>query len=184
MKFEHVLHIYWTKGLFINAHLLPFNTNFNTMFRTTKGFSWATKNSLIRRFELFSLERQPNESLSDLGLHIPMAMNVIFSKLTSVNHVIAEITRFSLLRLYLIKTTRGRSHALGKPSRGQRTWSNAWSAYSTNNETRAFISAYQKLNKQNVKEEKINYKLKKKKSLRRKKKEGVTKEVVRVNHWF
>ena len=98
--------------------------------------------------------------------------------------MVADLTRYHLLRLYLIKTTRGRSHALGKPSRGQRTWSNAWSAYNCNNVTRSFISAYQKIQKENAKEEKINYKLIKKKSLRKEKKEPASKIKVRINHWF
>ena len=40
------------------------------------------------------------------------------------------------------------------------------------------------MQRKNVKEEKINYKLIKKKSFRKKKKEAVSKIVVRVNNWF
>ena len=108
----------------------------------------------------------------------------MFSQLTSVNNSVFDLTRYNLLRLYLIKTTRGRSHALGKPSRGQRTWSNAWTAYNVNKATRAFIGAYQKLENENKKEEKINYKIIKKKSLRKQKKETVSKVKVKINNWF
>lgn len=43
------------------------------------------------------------------------------SKTISINNAISELQRYNLIRLYLIKTFRGRCHALGKPSRGQRT---------------------------------------------------------------
>lgn len=49
------------------------------------------------------------------------SLNLIFSKITNINGQESELKRGNLIRLYLIKTTRGRSHALGKPSRGQRT---------------------------------------------------------------
>ena len=184
MKFEHVLQIYWSKGLLINGRLQPFTSDFNSMFHLSGGFSWSTKWALIRRFELYTLVRKPNQSLSHFGKHFTMGLNILFSQITSVNNPVFDITRYNLLRLYLIRTTRGRSHALGKPSRGQRTWSNAWNAYSTNNVTRSFINAYQRMQRKNVKEEKINYKLIKKKSFRKKKKEAVSKIVVRVNNWF
>ena len=44
-----------------------------------------------------------------------------FSQLTSINNTIFELIKYNLIRLFLIKTFRGRSHALGKPVRGQRT---------------------------------------------------------------
>ena len=184
MKFEHVLQIYWSKGFLINGKLQSFQTDFNSMFSLTGGFSWGTKNLLIRRFELYKLLRVTSTPLLEISPTFSTSINPMFAQLTSVNNSIFELTRLNLLRLYLIKTTRGRSHALGKPSRGQRTWSNAWTAYNTNKTTRAFISAYQKLEKANAKEEKINYKLIKKKSLLRKKKETVTKVRIRVNNWF
>jgi ribosomal protein S13 len=106
----------------------------------------------------------------------------MFSRLTTVNNSIFDVTRYTLLRLYLIKTTRGRAHALGKPSRGQRTWSNAWTAYNVNKTTRAFIGAYQRVLKEKTREEKINYKLVKRKSLRKKKKDAVSKVKIKVNN--
>ena len=69
----------------------------------------------------------------------------------------------NIIRLYLIKSYRGRCHAFGKPSRGQRTWSNGWTAFKHNHTLRKFISETKiKLNKDKV-VEKINYKLTKKK---------------------
>lgn len=184
MKFEHVLQIYWAKGFLLNGKLQSFNVPFNSMFEITGGFNWATKRLLINRFELFILRRRPNLLLSQFGPAFTSSLNIMFSQLTTVNNSVFELTKYNLLRLYLIKTTRGRAHALGKPSRGQRTWSNAWSAYHTNKVTRAFISEYQRIEQENAKEEKINYKLIKKKSLRKKKKDAVAKVKIKVNNWF
>jgi len=184
MKFEYVLQIYWSKGILINAQLQPFNTKLSALFLSSKGFSWSTKLALISRFELYWVKRQPHQPLDVLDRYLPLTLNIMFSQLTSVNATVTELTRYNLLRLYLIKTTRGRSHALGKPSRGQRTWSNAWTAYNNNSETRAFINAYQKLKKKTVREERIDYRLIKKKSSLVQKKEAVAVEKIRVNMWF
>jgi len=48
-------------------------------------------------------------------------MNIIFSQISSINHLIYDVKRLTSIRLYLLKTTRGKAQALGKPSRGQRT---------------------------------------------------------------
>ena len=184
MKFEHVLQIYWAQGLLMNGKLQSFHTPFNEMFYVPGGFSWPMKNLLIARFELYQLKRHPNLLLSEFGTCFTSSLNTLFSQLTNINNSVSQLTRFNFLRLYLIKTTRGRAHALGKPSRGQRTWSNAWTAYNHNRVTRAFINAYQKLENENAKEEKINYKLIKKKSLRKKKKETVSKVKIKHNNWF
>ena len=184
MKFEYVLQIYWSKGILINSKLQPYTTRLRDLFDEPKGFSWPSKQKLISRFELHTFKRHPKQSLNCFGSYIPMTINIMFSQLTSVNATTLDLTRHNLLRLYLIKTTRGRSHALGKPSRGQRTWSNAWTAYNYNSETRAFISAYQKLKRSTVREEKIDYRLLKKKSLTVKKKEAVSVEKIRINMWF
>lgn len=52
-------------------------------------------------------------------------LNIILSQVNSVNNKVDELKRLNIIRLFLIKSYRGRSHALGKPVRGQRTWSNA-----------------------------------------------------------
>lgn len=168
----------------MNGKLHSFHTPFKDVFDRVGGFSWPMKNLLISRFELTPLKRNPSVPLAEALPTLPASINMLFSQITTVNNTVFDVMRYSLLRLYLIKTTRGRSHALGKPSRGQRTWSNAWTAYNHNRTTRAFISAYQKVQKANEKEEKINYKLIKKKSFRKKKKEAVSKIKIRVNNWF
>ena len=39
MKFEHVLHIYWSKGFLISGKLQNFQTDFDSMFNLPGGFS-------------------------------------------------------------------------------------------------------------------------------------------------
>jgi len=52
---------------------------------------------------------------------IAPALNVIYSQVHTVNNTRADLHKLNIIRLYLIKTFRGRAHALGKPVRGQRT---------------------------------------------------------------
>ena len=90
--------------------------------------------------------------------------------------------RLNIIRLYLIKSYRGRCHALGKPTNGQRTWSNAWTAYNYNMTLRNFIS-YTKIQlRKSQKIEKVNYKVVKKKYVSKKKKNKLTKKKNIV--WF
>jgi hypothetical protein len=184
MKFEHVLQIYWAKGILTNGKLLSFEVGYKSFFSTPGGYGQPSKDLFMKRFELYQLLKKPNLPLSNFGPAFAEAINRIFARITSVNYSVHDLTRLNLLRLYLIKTTRGRSHALGKPSRGQRTWSNAWSAYNVNTITRKFIGEYQKTMRSQAKEEKINYRLIKKKSARKKKKDVASKIVVKVNNWF
>jgi ribosomal protein S13 len=55
------------------------------------------------------------------GKEVLRSLNLILAQIGSVNKPVVEITRLNLIRLYLIKTYRGRGHSLGKPIRGQRT---------------------------------------------------------------
>ena len=125
MKFEHVLQIYWSKGFLMSGQLQSFHTPFDTLFRVPKGAAKATKNTLISRFEQYTLLQNSTQPIYLLGTLFTLSLNTLFSQLTNINSLVSELVKYNSLRLYLTKTTRGRSHALGKPSRGQRTWSNA-----------------------------------------------------------
>lgn len=186
MRFEQVLKIYWTKGLFYNATLHSFDITIRDLFTDTKGFNWGFRNWMIPRYDLYRMRhnKKTNTSLSALDDSIGDSLNLILSQITSINGQIYELHRVNLIRLYLIKTTRGRSHSLGKPSRGQRTWSNAWNAYKLNSITRDFISSYQKILQKEKKEVKKNYKRVEKKLRNKEKKKGVSQEVIRTNFWF
>lgn len=108
---------------------------------------------------------------------IRVPLNIIFSQINSVNNPVYELKRFNVIRLYLAKTYRGKSHALGKPVRGQRTWSNAWNSYNVNKLLRSFISETNNQIRSKAREEKINYKVVKKKyASKKKKRKTITKK--------
>ena len=89
------------------------------------GFGLAFRKSLVNRFELTVFDRQRKVNLIDYANSAPKVittpLNIIFSQINSVNNQVHELKRLNIIRLYLIKTYRGKSHALGKPVRGQRT---------------------------------------------------------------
>jgi ribosomal protein S13 len=96
----------------------------------TPGLGLKFKNVLSERFELgYFLQNRPQELLTQYQEenHTPLEkpINVLLSQINSVNHQRPELHRLNVIRLYLIKSYKGRCHALGKPVRGQRTWSNA-----------------------------------------------------------
>ena len=189
MKFEHVLQIYWTKGFFFAGKLFYFDQTLPSLIPQLPGLGWQFKKQLIRRFELTNLTRTISEKdvlLGDYQIQnntpIFRPLNIIFSQVNSVNNYYTDLRRFILVREYLIKSYRGRCHAIGKPVRGQRTWSNSWNSYNINKDLRFFISkARAQLNKNKV-EEKINYKLTKKKYITKKK--GVKVKVLKNKTWY
>ena len=177
MKFEHILQIYWTKGYFFGGKLFYFNQTFKELFENTPGLGVKTKKLFIRRFELgYATSQHKTVDLIDYQKtnHKPLdrPINILFSQLHTVNNQIHELHKLSVIRLYLIKSYRGRCHALGKPVRGQRTWANGWNSYNTNKTLRGFISETKKLIKQSSREEKINFKVVKKKYASKKKKKN------------
>lgn len=168
MRFEHILQIYWTKGFFYGGKLFYVDQTFDDLFKQTPGLGSATKNKFKNRFELdFFVKYRKHELILDYQKSnktpLNRPINIIFSQINSVNSQLSELNRLNIIRLYLIKSYRGRCHALGKPVRGQRTWSNAWNSYNTNTSLRTFISATRRALLQTKKDEKINYKVVKKK---------------------
>lgn len=184
MKFEQVLKMYWSKGFFFNGKVIPFHSTTTSLTYNINGINLSTIQTFIKRFELNLLfyKRTLNWPTDDRRLQ--KYMNILLSQLSSVNNQIIDLKRFSLIRLYLIKTTRGKAQALGQPSRGQRTWSNAWTAYSYNKVIRTFIATIQKNLKQNLKEEQINFKILKKKTRKPKSKKINVKIKSKSNTWF
>lgn len=182
MKFERILEIYWSKGLLVNGMLTPFNSPLSELLKKLPGYSNTTLLLLINRFELYPLYN--SRSFKSTGFHtnILKSINIFFSNFTSVNNTTNELMKYHLIRLLLIKSSRGRAHALGKPSRGQRTWSNAWTAYNTNKITRSFISTFQRLMLKSNTKEVINYK--KLQVKQKTKKISLTQTSKKKNKWF
>ena len=184
MKFEQVLQIYWTKGFLFGGKVLPFDTNWRRLDNQIYGFGLSNKIKLLKRFELTSLYYNPKGTFKETDKETRKSINRVFSQMTSINYQLNELNKFNIVRLFLIKTFRGKAQAFGKPSRGQRTWSNAWTSYLYNKELRVFIAQVQaKLNK-NKKEEKINYKLLKKKTQNQSSDSGSKSIKVKRSVWF
>ena len=86
-----------------------------------KGFNLTNKLKIIRRFELTHLYYHSKGTLAILDKESKRALNRIFSQMGSINFQVTELTRLNIIRLFLIKSFRGKAQAFGKPSRGQRT---------------------------------------------------------------
>lgn len=184
MKFEHVLRIYWSKGFLYNGILTPFNTPLLFLFSESGTFNTSARKVLTERFEVYSLltDRYLDFSSSEGGTL--NALNTFLSQFSSVNNRLKPLRRLIFIRLYLIKTARGRSHALGKPSRGQRSWSNAWTAYNSNRTTRSFIADFQRTLDKEKKIVKINYKLVQKRVKKSTNHLRLVTKQVKTDSWF
>lgn len=163
MKFEQLLQIYWSRGFLYGGKVKNFNINLKNFFEENTGLSFKSKQKFIKRFELNFLLHDSEKTFTSISLDRRKIINMYLSQLSSINNNIFELIKYNLIRLYLIKTFRGRCHALGKPSRGQRTWSNASTSYKTNRTIRIFIRQVKKNNVIEKKVENLNNKLMKKK---------------------
>lgn len=157
MKFEQVLHIYWTNHFLFNGRINTHNVTLYDFFRNVGGLQQTTKQALINRFELTVYLKTFKKPLNIYPRAVLRAINILLSQISTVNNQITEITKLSIVRLYLLKTFRGKAQAIGKPSHGQRTWSNGWTAYNSNRVLRDFINTIQKILKKDYKEEKVDY---------------------------
>lgn len=158
------------------------------MFAHTPGLGKYTQALFIKRLEWTffkkSLKAQSILNYSkETKKKILKPINVIFSQLHNVNSQITTLHRINIVRLYLIKSYRGYCHVLGKPVRGQRTWSNSWNSYNLNKSLRNFIAETRRNLSQTQKSEKINYKIVKKKYVTKNKfrKKELTKK---ASSWF
>jgi len=187
MKFEHILQIYWTKGFFFGGRLFYFDLTMSDLFLQLPGLGKNFKKLLISRFELTYFLKLNNQLINNYqsSTHktLLQPLNVIFSQVNTVNNRFTDLQNLNIIRLYLIKSYRGRCHALGKPVRGQRTWSNAWNSYNINKNLRNFIGETRKQIKKNAKPEKINFKVLKKKYTSKKKKSTNTVKKKKIL-WF
>ena len=184
MKFEQVLHIYWSKGFLYSGRIIPFQSNVYSFCSEVGGLGLITKIKILKRFELNLLYTNHFNTFLEYDKDTRKLINILLSQITSVNNQISEIQKSNLIRLYLTKTYRGRAQALGKPSRGQRTWSNAWTSYYYNKTLRMFINTIQKNLNKNKKDEQINYKVVQKKTRKSTKSQTSKKSITKVKTWF
>ena len=169
MRFEHILQIYWTKGFFFGGQLFYFDQTINDLMRYTPGLGYGTKQIFKKRFELtYFFQNEYREKLNiyqeEKNKSMLGPLNVLFSQINSVNNCLPDVHKLKIIRLYLIKSYKGRCHALGKPVRGQRTWSNGWNSFNKNKLLRNFISETKRHLAKKKKKQKINNKITKKKN--------------------
>merc|ERR1712018_491217 len=113
------------KGLFFGGQLFYVNKTFYEIFNITAGLGLKNKAILSSRLEIkhdlklsltYLTDFRPFLKREVLGL-----LNSYYSQVHSVNSKIKDLTLLNVVRIYLIKSYRGRCHLLGKPVRGQRT---------------------------------------------------------------
>ena len=183
MKFEQLLKIYWTRGFLYGGQSENYNLSFKEFFSTKAGLGLFAKNKFITRFELSVFARK-DLNFTQLDLDFRKVINMYLSQLISINHAVHDLLKFNLIRLYLIKTYRGRCFALGKPNRGQRTWSNAWTASRSNLTIKKFISEVKKFNVIKKKVESLNMKFIKKRPKQKAPKIKMIFTKKKKNFWF
>lgn len=186
MKFEQILKIYWSRGFLFAGRSQPFNTAFINFFENKKGAGAVSKILFIKRFEMkfFFLYKNHHKTFLEYSLDQRKIYNMYLAQITSINHDIFESIRYSLIRLYLIRSYRGKCLALGKPSRGQRTWSNASTASKNNKIIKNFINDVKKFNKIEKKVESLNVKFFKRKIVAKKPKIKMIFTRKKKNLWF
>lgn len=167
MKFEHILQIYWSKGLFYGGKLFYPTRSFNELFALTPGLGLKHKKTIVIRLELLgSLQMSLTYILNFKNIYkkdIVGFLNSYYSQVNTVNNQLDSLLLLNIVKLYLIKAYKGKCHLIGKPVRGQRTWSNAWTAFKKNLILRKFVSETKSKLTREKKSNKINYKLIKKK---------------------
>lgn len=186
MKFEQILKIYWSRGFLFAGKTQPFHSKFSDFFDDKKGINAASKLCFIKRFEMqfFFFLKNKNKTFMEYPLEQRKIINMYLAQLTSINNNIFELLRYSLIRLYLIKSYRGKCFALGKPARGQRTWSNAQTAAKNNSVIRTFINDVKIFNKIEKKVESLNTKFLKNKTKTNKPKIKMVFTKKKKNLWF
>lgn len=146
MKFEQLLQVYWSKGFYYAGKMRTFDFTINELFSEFKGLNNYAKYLFIKRFEFGRFRFSPNKDFNLISLPSEKRkiINMYLSQMSSVSHEISLLLRYNAIRLYLIKSFRGRAQALGKPSRGQRTWSNASTAKKIPSLLKTFINDMKK----------------------------------------
>jgi len=123
------------KGIYINSSLVYYKAlSYYKLIRVIDFMNKFIFFSFLRRAEF---QYRPNniEMINrDQGTSRKLLQyfNVELLRMSPPYKTSSNLLGLHILRKYLIKSHAGRCHALGKPVRGQRTWSNASNAKLTN----------------------------------------------------
>ena len=145
MKFEQLLQVYWSKGFYYAGRMRSFDLSIDELFAELGGLNFKSRFFFIKRFEFGYYKYKQNKSLFLLSLEQRKVINMYLGQMTSVNYEISELWKYNLIRLYLIRSFKGRAQALGKPARGQRTWSNASTPSKIASPLKNFINEMKKI---------------------------------------
>jgi len=114
------------KVFFLNGQLFYFSLTFNDLITEVESVGFRFRQLLVKRFEFTFFNKTQKftainavQQTSVKSLIVPL--NLILSQITSVNTTPSAVSRLRIIKLYLVKTYRGRCHAIGKPVSGQRT---------------------------------------------------------------
>jgi ribosomal protein S13 len=147
MRFDHVLSAYWPKGFFFGGQLFYFDKTIDEVLARAPGLGRYTRSKLVDRYELdYFLQCEPGLNLLNFQeqgsepKEFLQSLNKMMSEISSVNELRHMKHERALRKLYLLRTYRGRCHAQGKPTRGQRTWSNGWTPYKYNTYVRTWLN--------------------------------------------
>ena len=146
------------------GEVVPFETPILDLFKILPGVSNYTFQNLIKRLEL-SVQLYNNTVFIDLPEALLRSINVYLSQSGSINTSVLDYEQKATVRYYLIKAYRGRCQALGKPSRGQRTWSNANTSFRAINHIKTYIAHFKKTHIKIEAVKKINYRIVQRKTL-------------------
>jgi ribosomal protein S13 len=157
LKFEHILQVYWAKGFFWGGKLIyPNNLNYSTVTKDLYGVNHKFKILLTKRLEFSTFLYFTSKTtylrnyLIFYSKNVTKTINIIFSQINNVNSSLIELKKLNILRKYLVKSYKGYCHVIGKPVRGQRTWSNGWNSFKCNNFLRNFVNTVKTLKLKNT----------------------------------
>jgi ribosomal protein S13 len=114
MKSENFIQLMWTKGIYLNSQLYKYELN-----------SELIKIKTLNNFYIKLLKYRLESKIVTLNKKNKLLINILISKYSSINYTLDLNYTLVILRLYLIKTYKGKCFWLSKPTNGQRSWSNA-----------------------------------------------------------
>lgn len=184
MKFEQLIQIYWSRGFLVGGKTHNFSVNFKDFSLNMSGISSKFKIMFYKRFEFNYFINSKLVVFKVPTADYKKIYNMFFAQNISVNNEVFELVRYNLIRLFLIKSFRGKCSALGKPSRGQRTRSNSSTNFKKNQIIKTFLQQVRKNNVIEKKPETLNRKLLKKKSKIKKPKIKMVFTSIKKSVWF
>ena len=124
MKFEQLFKIYLNRGFYFDGKLQKPEENIKNLLFSISGLSLKIYTLYKKKYEITFQERnfflKYNYFFTLFSPQKPK-INFFLAKIIFVYKNLFELIKLNILRLYFIKTYKGKAHFLGKPTRGQRT---------------------------------------------------------------